>query len=472
MLRFLLRPLVLAVLVTLLIWFGMIVYWQETVRLVTANDVGIYLVGLPLLIIGIGFAVRAGYRHFTAAETTKTAAAPAPAGAAQGTDERERGFALALLAVGMASGAGNAATASYEALKTKEIKPVPDSKLRNREGFPVHACRVQDLKTAELSAALEVMDPSPCSDAVLRSLTLLERSLAPVLEILVPAAPKPDPRERIPGDKPLPKLVVDLLLPAGWDERSRMLAVRHVGAVLAETGWPAEFTTLTVLPGDDGSLALRQLDAFCIKANRADSADFYLLAACDSAIDEDMVSALEAGGLLFSGTKPQGQILGEAAAAVLARTPRWIVPEQPPVAMVSRAALAVRGKSADAAGRIGHETLLETAQHSLAVAQLPPEDLCAIVSDADQRGSRVGECTGSMSSLVPELDLVEQFIGAGQALGRLGNVGALFALGVAAAAAETEEKPVLLVTVAHPTERAAVVLRPYVEPPMDAVSAA
>ncbi len=470
MFRFLLRPIVLAILITLLIWFAVIVYWQETVRLVTAEDVGIYLVGLPLLAIVIGFGLRAGYRHYTKAKPSQAGEASARADA-PATDERERGFALALLAIGLASGAGNAAAEVYETLKAGEIQPAPDRELRNRDGFPVHACRVEDLDTEEIAAALEAVDASPAPPGVQRALVLLGRSLAPVFEVVAAAVPEPDKRGRAAAETPAAKLVVNLLLPASWDDRSRTRATRHVGSLLAQTGWPAEACTFSVIPANDGSLALRQLDGFCQKANRADSADMYLLASCESAIDEDVVSALEAAGLLFSSSHPQGHIPGEAAAAVLARVPKRISPLQAPVALVGRAALSARAKSADAAGRIGHETLLETAQQSLAAAQLQPADICLVVSDVDQRSSRCGECAGAINSFLPELDPVGQFVGAGQALGRLGAGGALFALGVAAAAAEAEENPVLLVTASHPTERAAVVVRPYVEPAKAAPSA-
>lgn len=471
MFRFLLRPIVLAVLVTLLIWLLVIVYWQETVRLVSAEDVGIYLVGLPLVVVGIGFGLRAGYRHYTKAKPSQEGQASART-AAPVTDERERGFALALLAVGLASGAGDAAAQTYETLKAREMQPAPDSELRNRDGFPVHACRVKDLDTEKIAGVLEAIDAAPTQPGVQRALALLERALAPVFDVVAAAVPEPDSRGRLPAVTAMPRLIVDLLLPVGWDERSRKLAVRYVGGLLAETGWPADASTLTAIAGDDGSVALRQLDAFCQKANRADSADMHVLASCESMIDEDVVSSLEASGRLFSTAQPQGQIPGEAAAAVLLRVPKRISMLQVPVALVGRVALSARGKSADSAGRIGHETLLETAQHGLAAAQLQAADICAVVSDVDHRASRCGECVGAMTALLPDLDPVGQFVGAGQSLGRLGAGGALFALGVAAAAVQAEEKPVLLVTTSHPTERAAVVLRTYVEPAKDAPVAA
>lgn len=471
MFRFLLHPIALAVLVTLLIWFGIIVYWQQTVRLVTAQDVGIYLVGLPVAVIALGFGLRTIFRRSNNAEPKAEPAAPAAA-SAPATDESERTFNLALLSVGVASAAGDSAATTYQAVTAGQVQPVPDRDLRNRDGFPVHACRTQQLDTQEIESALAALGATSCTAEMLRALTLLKQSLAPVLEVLGAAAPGPDKQPAAASAARLPRLAVDLLLPAGWEEHRRELAGRYVGGLIVETGWPAAVTSLNVLAADEGTLALRQLDGFSLRANRNGSADFYLLAGCESAIDEDVVSALESSGRLFSSTNGQGRIPGEAAMAMLAQAPAAVAKSLVPVAQIGRVALAVRDKSADAAGRIGHETLLEIAQHGLAGAQIPADDVGLVVSDADQRSSRCSECLGALNSLLPELDPAKGLINAGQALGRLSGAGTLVALGISAAAVEAEEKPVLLMAVSHATERAAVVLQPYVEPAAGAPAAA
>jgi len=460
--RVLLHPFVLAILVTLLIWFAVIAYWQETVRLVSAEDVGIYLIGLPLAVVAFGFLLRAVYRRRAAKAVDTPAVAPAPCVAA--TDERERSFTLALLAIGLASGAGQAAADAYQALKAKSIQPAPDSELRNRDGFPVHACRVKDLATDDITAALEALDPGPIGEGVRRALALLDQALVPAFEIIAGAAPKPDAKARKEASPPMARLAVDLLLPAGWDERARALAARHVGHRLGETGWPAEATTFNMLAANDGDMALKRLDAFCLRAGRAESGDLYLLAGCDSAIDDDQVAALEASGRLFATAQPQGRIPGEAATAVLAGNAQKVVPDAVPLALLGRVAFAERSKSADAAGRIGHETLLDAAQNGVTVAAVPAADIGLVVSDADQRASRNGECLATLTNLLPELDPATQFVGVGQSLGQLGAAGVSVALCIAAGAVAAEEKPVLLMTACHPTERAAVVLRPWVEP--------
>jgi hypothetical protein len=461
--RFLLHPLAFVILVTLLIWLAVIVYWQETVRLVTAEDVAIYLIGLPVLAIALGFGLRAAYRRSTRKEPPAPQAAASAAAPAAATDEAERSYALALLAVGVAGAAGDSAGATYQALKARELQPTPDAELRNRDGFPVHACRVKQLDTQEIEATLAALDASACAPGVLRALTLLDQSLTPVLDKVAAAAPDPAARPKTTTG-PMPRLFVDLLLPADWHDRSRALAARHIGNLIGEAGWPAAICTVNVLAAADGSLALRQLDAFSLKANRAGSSDFYLLAGCDSAIDEDLVSTLESSGRLFGSGNGQGLIPGEAAAAMLAQVPQKMTTGSAVTALVGRAALAVRAKSADEVGRIGHETLLEIGQHCLVGAQLQPADIALVVSDADQRSSRCGECMGAINSLLPELDPAADFIGTGQALGRVGCGGGLVALAVAAAAVEDEDKPVLLTAVSHPTERAAVIVRPYVAP--------
>ena len=461
MLRFLLRPVVLAVLVTLLIWLAVIIYWQETVRLVTAEDVGIYLVGLPLLVVAGGLLLRVGYRRYADGKR-RGAGAPAAAPCVVAADERERGFSLALLAIGLASAAGQAAADCLKTLKAREVQPLPDRELRNRDGFPVHAARVGDLATDELIAALEAIDGAPLPEHVTRALALLDAALTPPLDALAAALPALDKRGQ--PVTPVPRLTVDVLLPAAWDTRCRATALRHLGDRLAGCGWPAGAMTVNAIAADEGVVGLKQLDAFCLNANRADGDDLYLLAACESAIDDDLVSALEASGQLFATARPQGRIPGEGAAAVLVRIPPKVTAWQTPLGLLGRVAIAVRDKSADAGGRISHETLLEASRNSLAVSEVPAADVSLVVSDIDQRATRGAECIGAIDSLLPELDTNRQFIAAGQALGQLGSAGALLALGLAAAAVQSEDKPALLMAAAHSVERAAAVVRPWLAP--------
>jgi hypothetical protein len=158
---------------------------------------------------------------------------------------------------------------------------------------------------------------------------------------------------------------------------------------------------------------------------------------------------------------------------VLARAPTALANgAQDAVAIASRAALLPRQKSADAPGRIGHEALVRAAGSCLATAQIDANVICAVVSDADHRSSRTAETAAMMNDLLKDLDPIDQCIRSGDALGHLGAAGALVALAVAAGAAQAEQKPVLLVAVAHPVDRAALVVAPFVPDSAAAAAAA
>lgn len=453
---------VLAVLVTLLIWFGVIIYWQETVRLVTAEDIGIYLIGLPLVVVGLGFAGRAIYRRSRkpAPSADAAVAATPPVG-----DDRERGFTLAVLAVGLASSAGNGAGDTFQRFKARDLRPCPDSELRSRDGFPVFACRIEslDVQTAEAMAKPLSADPPV---RVLRGLALFDQAVSPALETLTELAPPAEGSRPSEDKKPVPlKLGVSLITPETWDEAWRTLAARHLAARLEDAGWPAESVSITALGGNEGTACLRLLDAFCLEAGRSEHADYKLVIACESSLDEDVVAEIEEQGALFSQNKPDGIVPGEAAAALLLQRP--LPPAAgsiPPMALLHRGVFSTRDKPVDAAGRISHALLVDTAQGCIAASQVKVGDIAYVVSDIDHRGSRSGECASAITDVLPEVDPVKSFFGAGQSLGTLQASGALFSLGLAVGLIQEEQKPILLLAAAHPTERAAFVLKPYVEP--------
>lgn len=91
--------------------------------------------------------------------------------------------------------------------------------------------------------------------------------------------------------------------------------------------------------------------------------------------------------------------------------------------------------------------------------------VAAVVSDGDQRTSRVAECAGMVTEVLAGLDPIDDCLGSGECLGWLGSAGALFALAIAASAARVERRPILLVTVSHAFDRAALIVRPDIPEP-------
>lgn len=462
MIRTLLRPVALVFLITLLIWLAVVVYWQETQRSVTVGDIVLYMAGLPLAAVFGWLALRAGYRYATRQRPQQDQAAPADGAvieSAAATNEQERHWRIALLAVGMASGAGSDATQAYKALKDGEVRPAADAELRDADGFPVRTARVGEVDADAVDEWLERRavgaETSSPDAAQLRALALLNQAMeqiVPVLQALAPQQPA----------AAATRLLVQLQVPAHWEEAARTTAAEYLSSIIDRADWPAERRAVIVAQSDEGCAALKCLDEFLIAANHSESQDLLLLAACDCAVDEDRIQGMEARGLLFSHRNQQGRVPGEAAAAVLARAPTALASGAQAVAIASRAALLPRQKSADAPGRIGHEVLAQAVGSCLDAAQIDATAICAVVCDADHRSSRTAETAAMMNDLFADLDPVAQCIRSGDALGHLGAAGALVALAVAAGAAQAEQMPVLLAAVAHPVDRAALVIAPFV----------
>lgn len=461
MFRFLLHPLLLSLLATIAVWAVVIVYWQSTEKEVSLGDISLYMLGLPLLLIGIGFGIRAVYRRRQASAQEQTAAAgDAQAGTSSSEDAAERGFTLAVLASGIATAAGEDAAAVHTALKAQEVRPAPDDEIKNRDGFPVILSRVADLSFEETEAAL-LQSNSPPPAMTLRAITLLKKSFAPVADILQSIALDTfaPPKDRSAPPAPLPKLIVDLLVPPIWDTTHRGMVTAVADCLLADTGWPEGARILRTLDTAQCQSALHQIDKFSLEANRSRSLDYYLVLTCESLIDQDVVAGLESRSALFGAATPKGTVPGEAAASVLVR--RVVEGAAPaPKALIGRAVRIARGKPIDAAGRIGCDELVGVAKATLEHAKLLPDQVAEVFSDIDHHSGRCAECLGALNTLLPHVDPAEQFIAVGQAFGRLDSAGALVAMAVAADTLEQEEHSVLLISALHATERLAMPLMP------------
>ena len=87
----------------------------------------------------------------------------------------------------------------------------------------------------------------------------------------------------------------------------------------------------------------------------------------DSLVGEASVEQLARTHELFSGQRQQGRVPGEGAAGVLLASPSWAAPADaaPPLALMHKASLAKRDKSADASGRITSQALLQAVDDTL-----------------------------------------------------------------------------------------------------------
>lgn len=469
MLRLLTHPLLLSVLATAIVWALVIVYWQATATEVSFEDIALYMLGLPVLLIGAGLGIRALLRRRQASPATaKAATVDAQSGATSSAEDAgAQRFTLALLGAGIATAAGEDKAAVLAALKAKEVRPGPDGEIKNRDGFPVILTRVPDLALGEAETAL-LQSSAPPSPMTLRTLALLRKAFAPVADILHSIAldAHGEPKEQSANSVPTPRLIVDLLVPPAWDAAQRRQVLAAANCLLADTGWPDDARVLRTLDTGQCLSALHQLDKFNLEANLSRSPDYYLVLACESQIDQELIAGLESRNALFGPATPKGAVPGEAAVAVLVRRVIDGAPH-PPMALIGRAAQAVRGKSIDSTGRTGCDELAGATTVALEQAQIPAAQIAEVFGDIDQHSGRCAECVGTLNALLPHVDPAEQFVAVGQSLGRLDSTGPLLALAIAAEALANEGQPVLLIAALHATERLAMPLLP----PTQAVSA-
>ena len=198
MIRTLLRPVALVFLITLLIWLAVVVYWQETQRSVTVDDIALYMVGLPLAAVFGWFALRAGYRYATRQRPQQEQAAPAEGAAiASAAATRRAGTPLARRAACSRYGERRRrdATQAYKALKDGEVRPSADPELRDADGFPVRTARVGEVdadggRTSGWNGALPAPKTSPPDAAQLRALALLNQAMEQIVPVLQSLAPE------------------------------------------------------------------------------------------------------------------------------------------------------------------------------------------------------------------------------------------------------------------------------------------
>ena len=492
--RLLLRHGLGLLLLTVLVWAVAIVYWQETHRAVSAQDVVVYLVALPIGLFFVFLLMRFGIDAMKApaapaptAAGAAGAAAAAGTGAADATAAAERGWVATVLAAQAISAAGDNAEAITAALAEGGKRVALDKELKDDAGLPLFAARVPQLDVAAIEQTIDALRPALTarreawaqaepSQAVLRSLALLDAVLQPLageLEAITAWLLEPAPAAN--PTRHARRLQVLLAVPPGWSEFDAALAQAWLGARIAAQwagplGWPAGDADkaawqLVPQPVASGEALLLRIDKLLTLLRQQEHEDLVLALAAESWLDDALIEQLAARGELFRpGVAPQGVMPGEAAAAlllapghVMAASPLLAPPDAP---RITRLALLERDKPAGAAGRISGQCLGDAITHALAAAGCEGSGVARVVSDLDHRGSRSGELYQALPALLPELDAATEVWALGLASGASGVADALCTLAVASVAARGETRPVLAATVSHPRLRAAALVLP------------
>lgn len=429
------------------VWLAVIIWWQESRTLPTGVDIGLYLFALPLALLA---ALWLGVRAVRAARAPK----PEPVAEPQAqTPPAPRLAELRVVAVAARAAAGADTAAIAQAL-AEQKRPELDAELKTPQGFPIFAGRVPGLNDLELYAAAHERGapPEALTTATLRVTALLTdiaRTLTGdahrrVTELDVPAR-----------DDDWPLLRFEVLLSADWPEAARERARKEI---LAAAGvWPdarvsvAEHLARSAMAGDH---LLRELASAPPDAHAQPL--WRIVLAGDGYIDAEQVALWDGLTKLLTHANPQGRVPGEAAAGLL------LGPADADADLrIALSPVWHRQKSADARGALAEPPLADLARELLQRADVAPERVAHVISDADHRGSRPLEPLNVASQLFAHLDASKDCQAVGAACGHTGVAASLLTLAVAGEACVQLEQPVLTLTLQDPALRcAALVSRP------------
>lgn len=450
--RSLLRPLAFAALVFGAVWCAMILRWRASNRVPNGVDVGLYLVALPLGLL-LGFVLlrkgidAAKRRRETAATAPDDADAPAPTA----PHDPSLAWRLPILAADALLAAGDSPAALAAAASAAQ-RPALHPQLRDSQGLPVFAAEVADVDTDALDASLpdeaQDWDPSRLRTLALAG-TLAERMLEEHFEPL---------RAATTARAPTPALTLEWLLPARWNDAERQTAQAWLAGRLAAQGWAAPQLALDVRAIDEGAAALRRLDELNCAFNGDATPGPRLLLASDSNLDEATLRAWEAARRLHGARRPEGQVPGEGAAALLLAAPS----PRPETAQahLHRLRVARRERPVDAPQRLQADTLRELLGHALAQAGLEAGAAAPLVGDTDLRGSRTAEAMHLAEQALPEHDPAEALLPLGVANGECGAALALALVAVAAQLAAETQQPAAILSHHDASLRAVAVVTP------------
>jgi hypothetical protein len=442
-----------------IVWLAVIIWWQESHTLPTGMDIGLYLFALPLALIAAGWA---GARIVRARREARAAPAPAaPTGEAEAAPAADLARLLAL--AGTARAALGPDPAAIHAALAKHQRPELDPSLKNARGFPIFSGRAAHLDTDALrEAAGAAAGPDgrlggDClrAAALLSEVveTLSQEARAHVLDGSTPQR-----------DEDWPQLQLELLLPAEWPQAARAHALDRARDAAV---WAPGRIEARAHAAQDSLASDRLLRQLAQEPLDKTSATLRLVAAADSYVDAGVVQAWDAEGKLVGTSNPQGRVPGEAAAGLLLDLAAAAPGAPPPDGLPADAfaltlsPTARRGTEADARGATGEPMLAELATRFLEQQGRRADDIRAVVSDADHRGSRPLETAGLAGALFPALDPNQDCLSIGAACGHTGAAAHLLTLAIAAEACAQTDAPVLAVMTQDPALRTlALVSRP------------
>lgn len=490
----------LVVLGTAMLWGAVWWHWQRTGRSVDGIDLVVYLVFIPVLAWGAAALL---WRALRRTRTTPEGAAATPSGSSSPSPVHDAAARQAaalgvqetahrLLAGGVAAPGADDAQALLAL--AAELPPLAlDPELRAADGFGVFTRRSEhaDAKPADPGTAPAAEEAPRAARAWRLAMQAVQEPLARLLSAHAawqpPSAPDRAPETDHPTlvmprsavtAAPSPAVRVVWALPSSWPDRERQALARAAQAWLDRCRrdvpglqWHGEW-----LLADSGEQALWQTQQRLALLHREGRHEPVLLVAADSGLDAGWIDELDAQQRLFTASRPQGWMPGEAAAALLLHPGAPGAPagweDGAPAVFLQPLALRRRERSADARGPLDTQALEDAFETALREAGWPAADVARVVSDHDLTAGRSVELFRGLLARLPGEDAAERCVCLGSACGHTGIVSALLCVLAAAQLVRDLGAPACALPVAHPHDRLAVLLTPAAHAPALPPSAA
>ncbi|AMM23502.1 hypothetical protein [Variovorax sp. PAMC 28711] len=347
------------------VWLLVFFYWQSTSRMPGTGDVVLWLGLLPLGVLLAWWLLRranAAPAAVLLAASGTTRAAPKRTDKADKADVDEARFRVCVLASSLRAPGGASAQELIAAIAEGK-GAAPDAQLKTDDGFPVFASRIAGLDTDALREQLAGMPLAPSADIDLQALTDDRlRAFQIMGDTLIDLLAKAN--ETVDGivvDDPLaarPRaLRISLLLPGGWSEPERLLAMQWVQHLCAVES-PALAWTVDSFRSEAGATGFVLLDRVIVSVNRDVRQTLHIVLAAESALSDTRVAQWETAGVLYTSIRRTGLMPGEAAAGLLLTATKDAGLQHAEAPQLGRPIASQRATSADAA-RAGNAGVLE-----------------------------------------------------------------------------------------------------------------
>ncbi|NMG28249.1 hypothetical protein [Aromatoleum evansii] len=450
MFAFVLRPVVLGVLATALVWALVLGWWRAVGYEPGTVELATHLLLLPATLLAGFWLLRtviehlrqppaATVAHASGNSETRPAAASAPA-------HRPETY---LIAFALQCAHGTEAAQVLDAAR-QGCAPALDDDLRDAHGFPVFAARVADLSPEDPGGTPHDHSVDICltdGEQDARALALLHSALPRALDDLAEFI-APAPAIRIVlwlSDREREDAHGDRL--ATWLRREH-LAPRDIAATDVRFHHPR-----------DDAHAFELIDALADELDRLSSPAFALVLGAVSHVDERTVAAWEAASDLFTASTQDGRIPGEAAAVL-------VLANRAGAALVGRLssprlshAASGRVSPADASrAKAGAPLLGSLIDAILTDTQIDAARVSNVLADADHRAPITKDLLRTLSERFPTLEPLADMLSLGNATGFSAPIGGLVTLLCAAEAASANEGVALCLTCQSPNARAAIIV--------------